>query len=191
MQRARTDGRRIIIRVFISVIIALALVLVDRFTKNYFADYFNGSFDYASKKEIIPDFFFFTLKANTGAAWSFLSDVDWAQTFFKILTSVAFIALIFVYVYAVRNNSRWLQITVAVMFAGAIGNFIDRLAYGYVIDFIGFKFGNYIFPIFNVADICLTVGTCMFIVYLLFMDKNAIFKKNGKVKNSDNNSISG
>ena len=185
MQRIGTDGRKRIIFAVIFVVIALVLILVDRLTKNYFAKLFEYNFDTYQRKYVINNFFFFTLKANEGAAWSFLSNKNWAQTFFKILTVVALVVISFAFYFGVKKNAKWLQSGLSLMFAGAIGNFIDRLAFNYVIDFIGFKFGNYVFPIFNVADICLCVGTIMIVIYLLFLDNNAIFKRNEKNKDSN------
>ena len=66
--------------------------------------------------------------------------------------------------------------------AGTVGNFIDRLALNYVRDFISFVFGTFKFAIFNVADICLVVGVVMIVYYILFLDKDAVFKKNNGKK---------
>ncbi len=183
MQRIGLNGRlKVALSIVFAIIFCALLVVVDRVTKNYFSKLFDNDFGTYEKRFIIDGFFYFTLRANSGAAWSFLAGVSWSQTFFKVLTCFALLMLIGVFYYALRQKTIWLQVTTIVMFAGALGNFIDRLLFNYVVDFIGFIFGSYYFPIFNVADICLTVGTIMFIVYLLFIDKNAIFKKNAKVE---------
>ena len=181
MQRIRLNGRnkRIII-IAISIVICCICVLLDQITKNHFENLFNANYLTAERKNVVGEFFFFTLSANDGAGWSFLSGVSWAQTFFKIITIISIALMTFFFVYGVKNNSIWLQITMSIMIAGSLGNFIDRVANGFVVDFIGLDFGEYIFPIFNIADICLTVGTIMAIFYLLFLDKNALFKKNEK-----------
>lgn len=108
---------------------------------------------------------------NPGASFSFLGNADWAQTFFIVLTSVILPAgLIYLIVY--KPKGKWLLSSIALMFSGTIGNFIDRIAFGKVRDFIDVPF----FANFNVADSCLCVGAFMIIVYVLFLDKDAIFK---------------
>ena len=186
MQRTRLNGRlATIITAVIGVCVVGLLIWFDRFTKNYFYDFFvtKNNQDVC----IIKNFFYFTYATNTGAGWSFLSGVSWAQTFFKVTTVIALAIMLFFSVYSLIKNKKWLFISFSLCIAGAVGNFIDRIINGFVIDFISFIFGNYNFPVFNVADICLTVGVIMLIVYLLFLDDNGVLRKNGKENLSDNN----
>ncbi len=178
MQRIRLDRGRIIFLI-ISLSLLAGLVAIDLVTKSCFCKSF---FDKGETDTVvIPNFFYFTYVENTGAAFSFLADKEWSQTLFKILTVIISIVFIGVYVYAVLNNKKFLGIIFIVILAGAFGNFYDRMVFGYVRDFIGFIFGSYKFPVFNVADICLTVGVALYFVWFFFLDKNAIFKrKNGK-----------
>ena len=75
----------------------------------------------------------------------------------------------------------------AFILAGTIGNFIDRLAYNYVVDFISWVFGSYHFPVFNMADVFITVGVIMFVAHYLFIDKDAVFRsKHGKKDDCNN-----
>ena len=99
-------------------------------------------------------------------------DKPWAQTFFIVLTVVALLGLA-VYMIFKKDNSRWLNVSLALIASGAIGNFIDRLALKEVRDFLFVHF----FANFNVADIAITVGGIMLVFYFLFLDKDAIFKK--------------
>lgn len=183
MQGAGTfRGRRLIFNV-IAVIILIVLITADQITKYYFSN----SLKYGERHSIIDNFFYFTYTVNSGAAWSFLSDVSWAQTFFKVLTSIALVLFALFYLYAGKKGYKWLRVAIVFVIGGTIGNFIDRLILGGVVDFIGFTFGTYNFPIFNLADSFLTVGVIMIIVHYLFLDDSALFgKKNGKTKNSDN-----
>lgn len=117
---------------------------------------------------------------NYGASFSFLSNKDWAQTFFLILTSIVLIAGIIFVIFS-KNDNKWLKVSIALLFSGTIGNFIDRIAFGYVRDFIYVPF----FANFNVADSCLVIGSIMLVVYVLFLDKDPVFKifkadKNGE-----------
>lgn len=112
-------------------------------------------------KEFIPGFIRLTNIHNTGAAFSILEGARW---FFVILCLV-FVALI-VYVLITdiitAPGSRWMAVFVM---AGAVGNCIDRIICGYVVDMIEFEFMN--FPVFNIADIYITVGAILFVVFTL------------------------
>ncbi len=112
---------------------------------------------------------------NKGASFSFLSNIEWAQTFFILLTVVV-LAFGVGFIIVKKPKSKWLNSALALMFSGTIGNFIDRLAFRYVRDFINVPF----FANFNVADICLCIGAFMLIFYVLFMGEDPVFnfKKN-------------
>ncbi len=129
---------------------------------------------------IIPKLLKFKLTYNTGAAFSFLGEYAWAITVFIVLTILVLLAIIAFFAYkffAKKPLSKWLAISLALTFGGALGNLIDRIWLGKVRDFIFLFYNTNIFPaIFNVADICLVVGVIMICVYLLFLDKDAVFK---------------
>ncbi len=145
---------------------------------------------------VIPWLLKFKLSYNTGAAFSFLSGKDWAMTFFIVITSITLLLILGYFIYNIikkRKVSKWLLIALSLIFAGALGNFIDRLTLGKVRDFIFVFYDTRIFPaIFNVADSALVVGVIMICIYLLFLDKDAVFKKKGnkievKGESDDNN----
>lgn len=117
---------------------------------------------------------------NKGASFSFLADVSWAQTFFIVLTCVVLIGGLF-FVIKYKPKGKWLNCSIALMFSGTIGNFIDRLAFGYVRDFIDVPF----FANFNVADCCLCIGAFMLIFYIMFLDQDAIIKLGKKKEKGD------
>ena len=183
MQGSGIAGRKRLIKI-INLIVALVLVVVlvvlDQLTKVHFKQLYelNG------RTTVIDGFFYFTHVVNTGAAWSFLGDKPWAQTFFKIITIVALVIFVLMIIYAYKKNYKWLLYSLCIALGGTIGNFIDRLTISGVNDFILFVFGSYSFPVFNVADICLCVGVAMIIVHLLFLDENAIFKGKSKDEQS-------
>ncbi len=123
---------------------------------------------------------------NTGASFSLFADKPWAQDFFLILTVVVLLGG-GAYVIFSKKKSKWLWVAVALLFSGAIGNFIDRLAFKYVRDFISFAFFD--FPTFNVADSCLCIGVAMLVIYLLFLDEDGLFGgDNSANENADKNS---
>ena len=177
MQGTRVNRRRIIIEISLALLL-LALIAVDQITKYHFSH----TFYMYQIQPVIPGFFYFSYTINTGAAWSFLSEVPWAQTFFKILTVVALIIFIAMYVYSLKKGYKWLKVGLIFIIGGTLGNFIDRLSMGGVVDFIGFIFGEYNFPIFNLADSFLVVGVIMLLIQFLFIDENAVFKRKNASK---------
>ena len=184
MQRAGVDRRKGIIFEIIAGVLLLVLIAIDQITKCHFSK----NYYYGERTAVIDGFFYFTYTVNTGAAWSFLAEYSWAQTFFKILTIVALVMFVAFYVYAFKKGYKWLKISIVLVVAGTIGNFIDRVAFDGVIDFLSFVFGSYHFPVFNIADCCLVVGVIMVIVHYLFLDEGRLIKlkdKDGKKEFSD------
>ena len=170
MQGIRSfGGKRIVIFVIVPVILLALLIFLDQITK-YYAQRENVN------DTVIDGFFYLAYTLNSGAAFSFLADKTWGQTVFKIITPIALAAFVYFYVFAARKKYRWLSYSLILVIAGTVGNFIDRLASGQVVDFLSFHFGAYVFPTFNVADICLTVGVIMLLVHFCFFDENALFK---------------
>ena len=118
---------------------------------------------------IIDDWFGFYYTENTGAAWSVLADKTW------LLALISFVACAIIAFFYFRYDklSRWVKCGLVLVFTGALGNGIDRLFRGYVIDFIQlnfFKLFGGIFPIFNIADIFVTIGAIVLIIGLIFFD---------------------
>ena len=179
MQRTRLN--RGIILIISYVLVLGLLIFIDQITKIHFENKFNES----GNTDVISGFFYFTFTKNTGAAFSFLAKVSWGQAFFKVLTIVSLAVFVFLTILSHKKGCLFFTFALIITLSGTIGNFIDRMSLDYVRDFIGFIFGSYYFPIFNFADICLTVGVIMIVVHLLFLDDNAIFKKsNGSQDNS-------
>jgi signal peptidase II len=174
MQGTWTNRRKRIVLLSVAVAILTVLIFLDQWTKYYFSNLVKQNGD---KITIINGFFYITHVINTGAAWSFLSNVAWAQILFKILTPIAIVAFCLFYAFALKKNYKWLQISLVLIIGGSIGNYIDRLAINGVTDFISLVFGSYEFPVFNLADCFLVVGVIMIFVHYLFLDKNALFKK--------------
>lgn len=115
---------------------------------------------------VINSFFYITHIKNTGAAWSILSGKRW---FFVVITSVA-IVIIGYYLYKAKH--KLLKISLALILAGASGNLIDRVIHGEVTDFLEFHFGSYIFPVFNLADTSVVIGTALLAIYMFFIYKD-------------------
>jgi signal peptidase II len=114
--------------------------------------------------ELIP-FFQLTYMRNEGAAFSFLSGAGgWQRWFFIGLAVIASVFICF-WLKRLANTQRWEAIAWALVLGGALGNLIDRILYGYVIDFLDVYYGDWHWPAFNVADSAITLG-----VILLLMD---------------------
>jgi signal peptidase II len=114
--------------------------------------------------EVLP-IFNLILTFNEGAAFSFLSDAGgWQRWFFIALSSVVSLVLV-IWLARLRSDEGWLAVGLALLLGGALGNLIDRIAYGHVVDFLDFHWGGAHWPAFNVADSAITVG-----VLLLLLD---------------------
>ena len=110
-----------------------------------------------------------THQRNTGAAFSFLADAGGWQRWFFVVLATAVSGAIGVWLWRIRNEGQAvLAAGLALVLGGAIGNLIDRIAFGYVTDFIQVWFGNWAFPSFNVADAGISVGAALLIIDALF-----------------------
>ncbi|MBC8519668.1 MAG: lipoprotein signal peptidase [Gammaproteobacteria bacterium] len=107
--------------------------------------------------EILP-FMNLTLMQNEGAAFSFLADAGgWQRWFFVVLTVVITVFLLR-WLRSLSEDERWLAIAIALIIGGAIGNLIDRVQYGDVIDFLDFHAMGWHWPAFNIADSAISIG---------------------------------
>ena len=141
------------IDIALSFFTTFAVVLLDRMTKAFFS----GLLSYGESVPVIKNIFHFTLVHNTGIAFGLFKD----QGAVFIVVPVIAIVLLFFNIYYYRRNDEVLSHTYILSFAlilgGAVGNLIDRVAYGYVIDFIDFR----IWPVFNIADSAISIGAVL------------------------------
>lgn len=137
------------------------LILIDQIIKI--------SISNISNITIIKNFFNITYVENTGAAFSIL------QSKRILLIIVAFVAIFLLYHYLIKNKDlKKIEILIySLLIGGIIGNLIDRIVYGYVIDYLEFIILNHYMPIFNFADICIVIGTILFLYETIKEDKNA------------------
>lgn len=140
------------------LLFAAILVVADQLSK----DYFNATLVYAERWNILP-FFDFTLLYNPGAAFSFLAGGSgWQKWFF---VAIAGIAITFILYWLRRHpDQRVFCAALSLILGGAIGNVVDRLLHGHVVDFLLFYWKDWYFPAFNVADIAITCGAILLIV---------------------------
>ncbi|MDY4022355.1 signal peptidase II [Staphylococcus borealis] len=148
----------------ISLILAITILIIDQVTKRIIATTMNIGDSY----EVIPNFLNITSHRNDGAAWGILSG---KMGFFYIITLIILVVLVLFYIKEAKYNL-FMQVAISLLFAGALGNFIDRLVNGEVVDFVDTTIFGYDFPIFNVADSSLTIGV-LFIIIALLKDANS------------------
>ena len=136
-----------------------AVIVLDQLTKVAIV----RLFAYGERKEIVHGFFDLTLLFNKGAAFSFLSSASgWQRWFF---TAIGIAAALFIVVMLAKHSSQKLfSAALALIAGGALGNVIDRLIHGHVVDFLLFHWRDWSFPAFNVADSAITVGAVLLIL---------------------------
>jgi len=138
--------------------LSLALLIADQLAKWAAL----AGLAYARPQEILP-FFSLTLLYNTGAAFSFLADHDgWQRWFFVFLAVVIVTALLAWLAFVTIADCR-IKAGIAAVIGGAVGNLIDRLAYGHVVDFLDFHWAGWHYPAFNIADAAITIGVFLII----------------------------
>ena len=186
MQRTRSNGKRIILNI-LPYFILFILVLIDKLTKLHFNNLYENT-DWKSTT-VINNFFYFTYTQNSGAGFSFLADKSWGQLFFKILTAPALLLFVIILIKSVKKNKKWLIYSMIFVIAGTIGKYIYRLIFNKVSDFIALVFGSYHFPVFNIADVCLTIGAIMAILYVLFISEDGLFRRKPTKKDGNKEDI--
>ncbi len=141
----------------------LTLVILDQVTKALVINFFN-LYDSVVLLPIIN----LTFVVNYGFAFGLLNNPSLNQ----ILVSLVILAIIIYFLYLlIKTQDKIFQLTLTLILAGALGNFIDRIFRGFVIDFIDIYIGKYHWPAFNIADSCITVGFVVLMINILFLNK--------------------
>ena len=153
-------------RVVIYYIVALLVVLVDQWTKWKVVE----AMEIGEKIPLIDGYLALLSHRNSGAAWGML---EGKMTFFYVITFLVVGGLL-VYFHKEAKSDRLLSWSIMFIVGGAIGNFIDRVRLGEVVDFISVYIPviQYNFPIFNVADAALTIGVLFMLIHTFIDDKN-------------------
>jgi signal peptidase II len=144
------------------LLLSLTVLVIDQWTKGVVT----RNFDVHQSRSMIDGLFDVTYVRNSGAAFGLFASVD-SSVKAILLNSVAVLVFIVVSAYALRSSHRSvrLQIGFALILGGAVGNLLDRVRFGYVVDFLDFFVSGHHWPAFNVADSAICVG-----VGLLFLD---------------------
>jgi signal peptidase II len=138
--------------------LALILLIADQFTKVLILGYYRlGDATY------VTSFFNIVRAHNSGAAFSFLASASgWQRWFFMLIGLAA--ALFIVWMLKSHAGQKLFSFALACILGGAVGNVIDRMLYGYVVDFLDVHYGGWHFPAFNIADSAITIGAACLIL---------------------------
>ncbi|MDA8694042.1 signal peptidase II [Pseudomonadales bacterium] len=139
--------------------LAIVIIVLDQLSKYWVQlSFFEGE-----RVNLLP-ILDFTLVYNKGAAWSFLSDAGgWQRWLFTAISSVVSIVLV-IWIHRLVAIQKILLIALTLILAGAVGNLIDRIMLGKVVDFVLFYYDGHYFPAFNVADSAITLGAIMMLI---------------------------
>ena len=157
---------------FISLIVGAVLVIIDQIIKYFISAYLQP----VGSVSVIDNIFSLTYVENKGVAFGMFSDMRWI---FVALTSILLVIIIF-YMFKKRPKGKFFYVCAALIIGGGIGNLMDRIFYGYVIDYLSLSFFP---PVCNFADYCITAGTIMLVIYLLFFSDILDSSKKAKIKN--------
>ena len=139
--------------------LSVVMIILDQITKQLAS----ASLNYAEPVAVMP-LFNLTLVHNTGAAFSFLAQAGgWQRWFFAVIAVVVSAGILF-WLKKLGQDKRWEALGLVLVLGGAVGNLIDRVVYGYVVDFLDFYYGAYHWPAFNVADISIFIGAAILII---------------------------
>ncbi len=141
------------------ILLTVALFAADLISKYLAA----SKLLFGSSIKLIENFFYLTLVHNEGAAWGFFAGK--LQLFY--VATIATLGVIGYMLFHTEKENKAFRLPLCVVLAGTLGNFYDRIVFGYVRDFLDFKIFGYDFPVFNFADICLCCGVFFLILYLL------------------------
>ena len=152
-------------RLFFWYLIAFFVLILDQFTKQLIT----GSFNYGDVQDITA-YFNLVRVHNYGAAFSFLSEAGgWQRWALSSVAGIVSIGII-IWISRVPDNKHFERLALALILGGALGNLIDRMMLGYVVDFLDFHWSGMHFPAFNVADSCITLGAILLIADSLCSD---------------------
>ena len=144
------------------IIYTIIFFLIDQITKMIASTYLPNN-----TIVVIPEFFKLRYALNTGAAWSILNN----HIVILIIITIIILFLILLFMKNFKDNKRN-NIAFALLFGGILGNLVDRIFHGYVIDFLDFKIFSYDYPIFNVADMLIVFGIILIIVAIIKGEDN-------------------
>ncbi|MFO7766698.1 MAG: signal peptidase II [Pelovirga sp.] len=158
--------------------VVLITLILDQLTKVYFErNYALGQF-----KVLIDNHLYLTHVRNPGAAFGILAESAWRLPFFLIVALLAVIGILW-YFHTLEPTAKWMHLSLGLILGGAVGNVIDRVRLGEVIDFIGVHWYDYHWPAFNVADSAICVGVA--ILLIVSLQEELVRKRHQKAQDQD------
>ena len=148
-------------------ILSAFVVLADQLTKNIVTE----NFLYGENLNVFSGVNLILIH-NAGAAFSFLSDAGGWQRWLFLLISLIVSIILAAWLYRLKKTQFFMSLSLSLILGGAIGNLIDRIFLGYIIDFIDIFYKSYHWPVFNIADASITLGVAIFIINNLVVSKN-------------------
>ena len=140
------------------LLISAVVIVLDQVTKLWVV----GAFAFGDG-QALTSFFNLVHARNTGAAFSFLANESgWQRFFFMGIAGIA--SAVMLYLLRKHAEERWFCIALSLLLGGALGNLIDRMRFGYVVDFLDFYYAGWHFPAFNVADSAITLGVAVLVL---------------------------
>ena len=134
------------------VLTGLAVFILDQLSKFFVL----RQLSYSESLPVLPPFFHLTLVANTGVAFGlFRGNSD-----LFVVVGIAILFWIYRFLRKNRVTDRWVRVGLGLVAGGALGNLVDRIRFGHVVDFLDFR----VWPVFNIADSCIFIGTVLFII---------------------------
>jgi signal peptidase II len=146
--------------------IAVIGIIIDQITKIYI----DRSMQLFDSIPVIENFFHITYVRNKGAAFSFLSNASWRLPFFIAISIIAAVVILIAF-QKLRDDQKLAHISLAMIFSGAVGNLIDRVRLGEVIDFLDAHWYRHHWPAFNVADSLICVGVFLLAIDMILEEK--------------------
>lgn len=166
-QAGAAPGARRSTKWVILVVVPLVVVLLDQVTKVWASD--NLIAEEGGRITLIPNFMHLTYARNPGAAWGFLGkkSPEFRRPFFMAVSLVALVFILYLY-YRLQHDQILLMVSLTLVMGGALGNFIDRVRFDYVVDFLDIHIlGTYKWPTFNIADVAITLGVLLLMIEML------------------------
>lgn len=148
------------------LLITITVTLLDQWTKLWV----RNEFLLHESREVIPGFFNLTHLRNPGAAWGLFGGHN---TFLTVL-SIGMLAAIFIFRRSFLSDTWEHRVALGCMVGGILGNLMDRFRWGYVVDFLDFHIAGYHWPVFNVADMAISIGVGIYVISSLWLSTHPL-----------------
>jgi signal peptidase II len=165
-------GKTVSARYRLLAIITAIIIPLDQLSKIYI----EKSFALHESITVIENFFNITSVRNQGAAFGFLADSSFRKPFFISISTIAGLAILW-YLHQLQDDHKNYVIPLSLIFAGAMGNLIDRIRLGEVIDFIDVHWFGHHWPAFNVADSAISIGVALLLFFMWLQEKEKLKNK--------------